>query len=66
MRLARAEYGKDHSEYAAAVLAKAKTLVAASANEPTAIIDELDEAQEAECHSLIKTGRTFSKLLLRV
>ena len=44
MKLTRAEYGKDHSEYAAAVLAKAKTLVVASANEPTTMIDELDEA----------------------
>ena len=66
IEMAKAEFGRDHSEYAMAVLAKAQTLVSASATQPTVIINELDEAQEAECHALIKTGRSFSKILLRI
>ena len=42
--LAQAEYGKDHSNYALAVLEKANTLVVASASNPVVILDELAEA----------------------
>jgi len=42
--LALAEYGKDHSNYALAVLEKANTLVVASASDPVVILDELAEA----------------------
>lgn len=66
VKLAEAEFGKDHSRYALAVLQKANTLVVARADEPVMILDELDDAQEAECRALVKNGRSFSKILLRI
>ena len=42
--LAQTEYGRDHSNYAQAVLEKANTLVVASASNPVVILDELAEA----------------------
>lgn len=53
VRITKAEFGIDHSNYAMALLDKAKTLVAASAREPVTILDELAEAQEAECRALM-------------
>ena len=66
IEITQAEYGKEHSKYALAVLNKAKTLVVLSANQPETIIDELAEAQESECKALMQTGKSLSVLLLRI
>ena len=49
-----------------AVFEKANTLVISSANEPSVILDQLAEAQEAENRSLQNSGKSCSILSIRI